>query len=430
MTRQMHLISVTHSGPLTGSWRHPESQNAYLDADYWASVAQTLEAARFDAIFFADAQTFYNDEMARKGGDIYLLDPVPLAASIAKATRRLGIGITISSSFFEPYGVARALGTLDVLSKGRMAWNVVTSVSDQEAQRFGKPRLLPKDERYDRADEMVEACMQLWDSFPPDAYRVDRAGGEFIDPSRLKAFEYEGRYVKTQGPLTVPPSPQRRPMIMQAGSSERGRQFAARWSEILFTFQRTEASLRAFRSDMNRRLAQFGRAPHECAVLPSIQVVVGETESIAREKQHYLYSLVDEDVALARTSMSVGVDLTRVPPDRKLSDLDLGAGSTGALDVMMSAMSGENLTIVEAARRYALNSLCPELVGTPQQIADRMQQMFEDWGCDGFILTPHVMPSSLEEFARSVVPILQERGIFRTEYEGSTLRDHMRQGAR
>jgi FMN-dependent oxidoreductase (nitrilotriacetate monooxygenase family) len=430
MKRQMHLISVTHSGPLVGSWRHPESQNAYLDADWWATIAQTLEAAKFDAIFFADAQTFYNDEMARKGGDVYLLDPVPLAASIAKATQRLGIGITISASFFEPYGVARALGTLDVLSKGRMAWNVVTSVSDQEAQRFGKPRLLPKDERYDRADEMVDACMQLWGSFPPDAYLADRKRGEFIDPTRLKSFEYTGKYVKTQGPLTVTPSPQERPLIMQAGSSERGRQFAARWAEILFTFQRTQSSMRAFRADMNRRLAQFGRAPEDCAILPSIQVVVGETESIAKEKQQYLYSLVDDDVALARTSMSVGVDLTNVAPDQKLWDLDLGAGSTGALDVMMSAMAGENLSIIEAARRYALNSLCPELVGTPLQVADKMQEMFEEWGGDGFILSPHVLPASLEEFARSVVPILQERGIFRTDYEGSTLRDHLKQGAR
>jgi FMN-dependent oxidoreductase (nitrilotriacetate monooxygenase family) len=354
---------------------------------------------------------------------------VPLAASIAKATRRLGIGITLSTSFFEPYGVARALGTLDVLSKGRMAWNVVTSVSDQEAQRFGKPRLLPKDERYDRADEMVEACMQLWDSFAPEAYRVDRERGEFIDPTRLKSFEYTGNHVKTKGPLTVPPSPQGRPLIMQAGSSERGRQFAARWAEILFTFQRNESSMRAFRTDINRRLAQFGRAPQDCAILPSIQVVVGETESIARDKQHYLYSLVDDDVALARTSMSVGIDLTRVSPRQKLADLDPGAGSTGALDILISATAGENLTIVEAARRYALNSLCPELVGTPLQVADRMQQIFEAWGTDGFIIAPHVLPASLEEFARSVVPILQERGIFRSEYQGQTLRDHLKQGA-
>lgn len=429
MQRQMHLIPVIQAGPLVGSWRHPQAETAYLDGEWWSSLARTLEDARFDAIFFADAQTFYNDEMTRKGGDIYLLDPVPLAATVAQATTRIGIGITISSSFFEPYGIARALGTLDVLSKGRMAWNVVTSVSDQEAQRFGKPRLLPKNERYDRADEMVEACMRLWDSFPREAYLVDKQRGEFIDPTRLKPFEYSGKHVKTQGPLTVPPSAQGRPLIMQAGSSDRGRQFAARWAEILFTYQRDRASARAFRADMNRRMAQYGRAPEACAILPSIQVVVGETESIAQEKRHYLYSLVDDDVALARTSMAIGVDLTKVAPGQKLRDLDMGEGSSGALDVMIGAMAGENLTVIDAARRYATNALCPELVGTPEQVADDMQAMFEDWGVDGFILTPHVLPASIEEFTRGVVPLLQERGVFRREYGGATLREHLGQGA-
>jgi FMN-dependent oxidoreductase (nitrilotriacetate monooxygenase family) len=430
MKRQMHLIPVIQAGPLVGSWRHPEAEISFLDGGWWGSIARTLEAAKFDAIFFADALTFYNDEMTRKGGDIYLLDPVPLAASVAQATTRLGIGITISSSFLEPYGVARALGTLDVLSKGRMAWNVVTSVSDQEAQRFGKPKLLPKDERYDRADEMVESCMQLWNSFAADAYLADRKRGEFIDPSKLKNIEYNGKYFKTQGPLTVPPSAQGRPMIMQAGSSERGRQFAARWAEILFTYQRTEASMKAFRTDMDKRMAYFNRAPNDCAILPSIQVIIGETERIAEEKRQYLYSLVDDDVALARTSMATGVDLTKVSPHQKLTDLDVGAGSTGALDVMVNAMAGDNLTVVEAARRYSVNALCPELVGRPEQVADQMQHMFEQWGADGFILSPHVMPSSIEEFARAVVPLLQERGIFREDYEGTTLRDHLKQGSR
>jgi FMN-dependent oxidoreductase (nitrilotriacetate monooxygenase family) len=429
MKRQMHLIPVIQAGPLVGSWRHPQAETSYLDGAWWSSLARTLEDAKFDAIFFADAQTFYNDEMTRKGGDIYLLDPVPLAAAVAQATSKIGIGITISSSFFEPYGVARALGTLDVLSRGRIAWNVVTSVSDQEAQRFGKAKLLPKDERYDRADEMVEACMQLWDSFPSDAYRADKAAGVFIDPERLKPFEYNGKHVKTQGPLTVPPSAQGRPVIMQAGSSERGREFAARWGEILFTYQRDRDSMRAFRADMNRRMARLGRAPQACAILPSIQVIVGETGSIAQEKRHYLYSLVDDDVALARTSMATGVDLTRVSPGQSLRDLDAGTGSTGALDVMINAMAGEDLTVIEAARRYATNALCPELVGTVEQVADQMQSMFEDWGADGFILTPHLLPASVEEFTRGVVPILQERGIFRTDYKGSTLREHLNQGS-
>lgn len=421
----MHLVSLNHAGPLVGGWRHPASPNSYLDPDYWDGIARTLEGAKFDAIFFADGQTFYNDEMARKGGDIYLLDPVPLAMSVARATTHLGIGITISSSFFEPYGIARALGTLDVMSGGRIAWNVVTSVSDQEAQRFGMPALLPKNERYDRADEMVEACMQLWDSFPIDALRADKVDGEFIDPTRLKTPEYKGKYVNTVGPLTVPASPQGRPVIMQAGSSERGREFAARWAEMLFTFQRSVSTMQAFYQDMHRRLVEHGRSPGACAILPSFQPIIGETERIAQEKRAYLYSLVDEDVALARTSMSIGFDLTKLSPGMRISDLDAAGGSTGALDMLKAATGGGNMTVVDAARRYSVNALCPELVGTPEQVADQMQQMFEQKACDGFVVMAGTMPTSAEEFARAVVPILQERGLFRSEYESSTLRGNL-----
>lgn len=425
MKRQMHLVAVVTTGPNIGSWTHPAAKNNYLDSSLWGELAQTLESAKFDAIFFADAQTFYSDTVTRRGGDLYLLDPVPLAATVAAATTKIGIGITISTSLFEPYGIARAMGTLDILSKGRMAWNVVTSVSDQEAQRYGLPKLLPKDERYDRADEMVEACMQLWDSFPADAYLADKRKGEFIDPSRLKRFEYVGNHVKTKGPLTVPPSPQGHPVVMQAGSSERGREFAARWAEILFTYQRTQASMQAFRSDMNERLARFGRAPSDCVIMPSVQIIIGETESIAREKREYMYSLIDVDAALSRASTYVGIDLTKLSPHQKLSDL--GEGSKGALDAMMNAMEGENLTVIEAARRLAFNDLGPELVGTPEQVADKMEYMFENWGNDGFIVSSSVLPTSAEEFGRSVVPILQERGIYRADYHGSTLRDHLKQ---
>lgn len=423
--KKMHLVGLNHSGPLVGGWRHPEAHADYLDPACWDRVARTLENGRFDAIFFADAQTFYNEQMTRKGGDVYLLDPVPLAMSVARATTKLGIGITISTSLFEPFGIARALGTLDVLSGGRIAWNVVTSVSDQEAHRYGMPGLLPKNERYDRADEVVEACMQLWDSFPVDALVADKKLGLFIDPDKLEHLTYEGKHVKTEGPLTVPPSPQGRPVIMQAGSSERGRQFAARWAEILFTYQHSLANMQAFYKDMHSRMATFGRPANACAILPSFQPIVGETRSIAKEKQAYLYSLVDDDVALARTSMSIGFDLTKLKPGMSLGDLSAEGGSSGALDILKIAAAGENLSIVEAARRYACNALCPEIVGTAEDIADWMGDIFRADGCDGFVVMSTTSPSAMETFTRSVVPILQERGLFRTEYDGNTLRSHL-----
>lgn len=426
--RQMHLMTMMTTGPDVGSWTHPWAENDYLDGQWWANIAKTLERAKFDAIFFADAQTFYGTVTPRKGGDIYLLDPLPLAATIAAATSKIGIGVTVSTSFFQPYGIARAMGTLDLLSRGRMAWNVVTSAFDEEAQRYGMSTLLPKSERYDRAEEVVEACLKLWDSFPPEAYVADRSEGTFIDPFRLRSFEYSGVHVSTRGPITTPPSPQGHPVIMQAGSSPRGREFAARWAEVVFTYQRTRESMREFRDDIDQKLVAAGRKPGEVALLPLIQVIVGETERIAREKREYIFSLIDDEAALYRTGLAARIDLNRVSPTAKLADLPLeGVPRGGATDVFLAAMERDDLTVLEAAKRFAFNDLGPEIIGTPHQVADQMQHMFENWGADGFILSANGAPRSLEDFARAVVPILQERGVFREDYAGTTLREHFHQ---
>lgn len=425
----MHLMTVMTSGPEVSSWVHPWAENDYLNGDWWARMAQTMERAKFDAIFFADAQTLYGTVTPRKGGDVYLLDPIPLAASVAALTEQIGIGITVSTSFFHPYAIARSMGTLDVLSRGRIAWNVVTSAFDEEAQRHGMPSLLPKEERYDRADEVVEACLRLWKSFPAQAYVVDKNTTTFIDPFALESFEYEGRYVSTKGPISTPPSPQGHPVIMQAGSSPRGRDFAARWAEIVFTYQRTKESMQEFRSDIDRRLVAAGRQPGEAKLMPSIQAVVGETESIAREKCEYIFSLVDDEAALYRTSLATRIDLGSLDPGAKLAHIDLtGLVKGGATDVFLNAMGKDDLTVIEAARRFAINDLGPELIGTPVQVADKLEEMFTSWGADGFILSASALPTSVDDFARAVVPILQERGLFRADYEGNTLREHLNQG--
>lgn len=429
MSRQMHLVAILSTGPALhhhGMWRHPTTENRFLDPDWWARMGKLFEDARFDAVFCGDSQCFHNETTIAKGGQLSFLDPMPVAMLIAQATRHLGIGVTVSSSFFEAYGVARALGTLDLLSGGRIAWNVVTSTSQEEARRYGRD-LLPRDQRYDRADEMLEACFQLWDSIAPDAFIVDKALGRFMDASKVKSFEYAGRYVQTKGPLTVPPSPQGRPVIMQAGSSERGRQCAARWAEIVFTLQHSLPDMQAFYTDLKRRLPQYGRRESDCAILTSVDPIIGETENIAREKQAYINSLVDEELAVSLASAHLGVDFTHFPMDRPLEDIELDSGSRGAFDIMLSASKAGNLTLGEACRLYATSELCPQLVGTAEQVADQMQQMFEQRGCDGFIVTPVAMPASFEDFNRSVVPILQERGLFRTEYPGTTLRASLAQ---
>jgi FMN-dependent oxidoreductase (nitrilotriacetate monooxygenase family) len=423
--RQMHLVGVLTSGPNAGLWTNPLNENRYLDGEWWAGIAQTMEDARFDTIFFADTLAFYSDASTRKGGDVYLLDPIPLAAHIAAKTENIGIGITISSSFFEPYGIARSTRSLGVLSGGRIAWNIVTSTTDVEAQLFGLPALPRKDDRYARAHEVIDACHHLWSSFPESAYLVDKADETFIDPAELKPVDFRGKYITTSGILTVPPSPQNRPVIMQAGASPAGRDFAARWAEVVFTFQRSREGMLAFRADMNERFAKFGRHPGDAVILPSIQVVVGETTQIAREKRDYMVSLIDADVALARAAMSLGLDVEELRGRTTLDDVPRERGSKAALDVFSEVMAREGLSIVETARRFAFNDLGPELVGTPLEIADSMQEMFETWGVDGFIMNPAVVPGTFEEFARSVVPLLQERGLLRTEYGGNTLRSHL-----
>ena len=223
MARQMHLVGFLGSGTVDvlGGWRHPAADPRLLESSTWEGVARTLEDAKFDAVFFADAYLFFGEAHIARGGLMYILDPVPLAANVLRATSRLGVGVTVSTSFFEAYGLARTLGTVDYLSGGRLAWNVVTSAFDREAKQFGMDKLLNREERYDRAQEVVEACLGLWQSFPPDALILDKEHGRFVDPALLEPFEYHGKHVHTQGPLTVPSSPQGHPVMLQAGASER-----------------------------------------------------------------------------------------------------------------------------------------------------------------------------------------------------------------
>ncbi len=423
MTRQMHMVMLNIAGPTGFMWQHAADRNRFLEPDYWDSIARTLEQAKFDAIFFADAQIFFNDVTIRKGGELYMLDPVPLAMSIARATKKLGIGITQSTSFFEPYGLARSLATLDLLSGGRIAWNIVTSSSDKEAQAYGMDKLLDRVARYDRAEEVVEACMKLWDSFPQDAFVIDKQSGVFMDPAKLKTVTYEGRHVRTKASLSVPPSPQGRPVIMQAGASERGRQFAAKWAEVIFTHQYKLPQMQAFYTDMKRRMTEVGRSPDDCAILPLVTVTVGETESIAREKNDYVNSLVDEETAIGYVSAHMSVDLSVYPPNQPIPHVPTEGGSQAAYASLLEVSEAEGLTLAQVARRYTLDGLAPEIVGTPEQVADQLQHLFEQRGCDGFMLGCKAMPGAVEDFCRMVVPILQERGIYRSDYPGTTLRD-------
>jgi FMN-dependent oxidoreductase (nitrilotriacetate monooxygenase family) len=419
--RQMHLVAYLKTGPTAlhvGGWRHPEATlDDILDPSRYEHIARTLEAAKFDACFFADLFGLYDlhggsyDAYVRRGGQISYLDPTVVLPVMAAATRHIGLGATLSTSFHTAYHLARWLGSLDAMSKGRVAWNVVTSATDLEAQNAGLDHLPPRELRYDRADEVLEACFALWNSWDPDALVRDKQAGIMSDPSKVHYANYQGRWIKTRGPLSIPRSPQGRPVIMQAGSSDRGREFAARWAECIFTAQRGQDEMGAFYADIKTRMQAYGRDPAECAILPGVSVVLGETQSIARERADYLNSLIDPELVLAASSSGLGADLTKIAGGQSLEALQGNQGMQGTRDVLEQHMKAEGITLQQAAAKRGLDR---EIVGTASLVADQLQTLFEAGVCDG------------EQFCRSVVPELQRRGVFRTEYTGRTLRENLR----
>lgn len=427
----MHMVSYLKTGPTArqdGGWRHPEATlNDFLLPERYESIARTLEAAKFDACFFADTLGLQDihrgsyDAVLRGGGQISYLDPAVVLPVMAAATSHLGLGITLSTTFYHPYHLARWLGSLDVMSGGRVAWNVVTSFTDFEAKNFGMEAIPPREQRYDRADDVLQACCALWDGWDDDALVLDKEKGIFVDPSKVRYANYAGRWVTTRGPLSTPKSPQGRPILMQAGASDQGRDFAAKWAEVIFTAQSTKEDLTAFYTDVKGRMEQRGRDPKSCQILAASTFVIGETDSIAHERAEYMRSLMAPEMRQARYSGSLGADLSKMAAaDTALAVLQGNQGIRGAQLVLEQKMKGNGITLVEAASRDE-----SEIVGTAKSIADRLQELFEAGACDGFIVAPMYFPGMVEQFCRSVVPELQRRGLFRQDYSGKTLRHHL-----
>jgi FMN-dependent oxidoreductase (nitrilotriacetate monooxygenase family) len=429
--RRMHLVAYLKTGPTAnhpGAWRHPEATLDDLFApERYEHIARVLEAGRFDACFYADTFGIPDihggnfDAYLRLGGQISYIDPLTILPVMARVTRHLGLGATLSTTFFPPYYLARTLASLDLLTGGRAAWNVVTSATDLEARNFGLDGIPPKHLRYDRADEVLEACNALWECWEQDAVVADRERGVFVDPAKVRYAEFEGKWVKTRGPLAMPRTPQVRPVFLQAGASERGREFAARWAEMVFCTPHSKADAIAFHEDIKSRMARHGRAPEACKVLPSFAVVVAETDAIAEERYAHLQSLIDPEAQLMLNSSLLGADLSRHRTAEAMAAAQGNQGITGSVDRVLQLMQQEGISFAEAASK-------PRglLVGSPKTVADQLEDYFTSGACDGFIIWPTVFPRMFEEFCRLVVPELQRRGLFRTEYRGATLRDNLR----
>jgi FMN-dependent oxidoreductase (nitrilotriacetate monooxygenase family) len=436
----MHFITLMCAGPTNhhnGGWRHPDGDgHLVLEAGRYEEIARISEQGLFDGIFLVDYQfTQGQDEskpnlVVKHGAQMVMLDPLQLCAAMARVTKRVGVTATLSTSFYHAYHIARAFASLDHISGGRAGWNIVTSGNPAEAHNFGMDGLSERGSRYDFADEVVEACMALWGTWDADALRFDKKSGLFADPAKVHYVKYDGKMVRAHGGLTTPRPPQGHPVLMQAGSSPRGRDFAARWAEVIFTVQQEKSLMQEFYADIKARARARGRAPNHCVIMPSIDVIVAETEAAARAEADYVDSLASVELGLQTLTDLTGVDLFTYPRQTPLADIPVDPERAVSLGLYQNVLkirkSGRGLTVGEAALLYATTWMSPRLVGTPKEIVDQMQDIFESNACDGFVIGTSTMPMGLRNFVKLVVPELQRRGLYRTEYAGTTFRETLR----
>jgi FMN-dependent oxidoreductase (nitrilotriacetate monooxygenase family) len=433
--RKLHLAAFVSAGPVSGShggWRHPKADGDLLSAAYYQNIGRLLEEGRFDLLFIADIVAIPDtlggslDSQLRYGAlGALRLDPLVVLSLIAGATKHLGLGATISTTYTQPYSLARALATLDHISGGRAAWNIVTSFQEAEARNFGLTEQLSRDERYDRADEFLDVTTKLWNSWQDDALVRDREAPLFADPARVHEINHAGKWFNVRGPLNVSRPPQGRPVFIQAGASARGRDFAARWAEIVFVTPGLIDVAVEFRNDLRARAVRFGRDPDSLKVLPGIVPVIANTESKAKALHDELYGLAHPEAGLSTLSYHLGVDLSLFPQDQVLPENLNVPGVEGHYREVSELTRRSGLSLAELGQRYGAGRTTSGFTGTPGSVADRMQEWFEAGACDGFMLQIPYLPGGVEDVVHQLVPELQRRGVFRKEYDGSTLRDSL-----
>jgi FMN-dependent oxidoreductase (nitrilotriacetate monooxygenase family) len=425
--RQLHLNYFHgHSGNHESAWRHPDAEpDGVLGIEYLVSLAQMCEAACLDSIFLPHGFTAQGIAHSDFG---WMQDPVLALAAVAGFTKRIGLVCTMSTTFSQPFDLAQRFATLDHLSNGRAGWNMVTSTTDSEARNFGLAEIPEHDGRYRRAAEFVEVCKKLWDSWDDGARVIDKVNGVYADMAKVRAVDHVGEHYSVEGPLSLPRSPQRYPLLAQAGSSEAGKTFAAQYADAMFAITPTIDAGRALRAEMTERAARFGREPHEIAVMPGLATVIGPTETEARRRAAELAELVVPERGIGILEAYLKMDLRDVPldgPVPELPPLESFSGGIARMQVVYAHVAKEKPTLRQLAGWFA-NQMRGHgmFVGTAEQLANRMEEWLLADACDGFLLLPPLVPRDIEDICRDVVPILQERGIFRSEYEGTSLREH------
>jgi FMN-dependent oxidoreductase (nitrilotriacetate monooxygenase family) len=421
--RELHLnINILNSGFHGASWRAPSSDPAaFVDVQHYVRTARIAETGMFDAVFLADTPTFADRPEYRP---YQALEPTIVLATIAAATDRIGLIGTASSTYNDPYNLARRFGTLDLTSGGRVGWNAVTTADPGASRNFGFDNVTAHRDRYERAAEFSQVVKALWDSWEDGALVGDKATGQFVDVARVHPIEHVGRHFKVRGPLNVPRSPQGRPVLIQAGGSEDGRNLAAQHAEAIFSVAQTEAEGLEFAQDVRTRARRFGRT-EPIVFLPGLATLIGSTEAEVKRREQDLWELLPTEYGLARVAGLFQIDASRLELDKVLPDLTIPPhGMQTFAAATLRAARRDGLTVRQLLRTLGGSTGHRMLAGTPEQIAEDIERWFLSGAADGFNLMPDVLPEGLETFVDHVVPLLRRKGIFRREYAGRTLRDH------
>jgi alkanesulfonate monooxygenase len=428
MPKQLHLGAVMRPVAIhTAWWRYPGAHpDANFNLKHLVRFIHTLERACFDAFFMADHLAVMNMpvQALRRSATVTSFEPMTLLSALAMVTERIGLIATASTTFDAPYHVARRFASLDHISGGRAGWNVVTTANPDAALNFGLTDHVEHDERYRRAREFHSVVTGLWDSWADDAWLRDQASGVFFDPDRMHVLDHKGEHLSVRGPLNIARPIQGWPVIVQAGASEAGRQFAAETAEVIFGSSRTIEEARAFYSDVKTRVTAAGRLPGHCKILPGALVVAGRTSEEAREKKALLDSLVHPESGLPNLSIRLGIDASAFDLDAPLPEIPASNQSQSQRDTLVALARRENLTVRQLAQLMGgFGGL--EIVGTAAEIVDTMQAWSEAGAADGFNVMFPTVPAGLDDFVELVVPELRRRGLFRDEYKGTTLREHL-----
>ena len=401
---------------------------ARLRVEHYVRSAQIAERGKLDMIFFADGAGIRQGDtpqgsLSRTGRDMIELEPMTLLPALAMVTSHVGLVTTASTTYNEPYNLARKFATLDLISNGRAGWNVVASWSEHEAQNFGLETTLDYDTRYARSAEFVEVVKGLWDGWEDGALVLDKAAGQYFDEAKMHVLNHQGRFFKVRGPLNVAGMPQGHPVIVQAGASEQGRELGAATADVIYAIHNSLERAQSYFADVKGRMAKYGREPDDMKIMPAFCPVVGRTRAEAQAKYDELQALIDPLAGLGSLYSSFG-DLSGYPLDEPVPDKALGNQEHRSVSgQLIEWVRREKPTVRELYQRSGVTGSAR--IGTPSDIADVMQEWFEAAACDGFNITPAILPGGGEDFVTMVVPELQRRGLFRAEYEGSTLRENL-----